>query len=197
LTAIKMREGERHDTDATYPARGKTMYQRILVPIDGSATAEKGLDQAIATARLTGGSIRIVHVVDELCFPLGYQTGATYMDNVLPALRQGSERILAAGRERAAAAAVPVETFSLECFARRTSDVIIEQATEWPAELIVIGTHGRRGVSRLMLGSDAEQVLRMAPVPVLLVRCNDEARAAPDRITATVHRDRSVGVAAV
>jgi nucleotide-binding universal stress UspA family protein len=194
LTAIKVPDRERHDTDSTYPARGKTMYQRILVPIDDSATAEKGLDQAIAIARLTRGGIRIVHVVDELCFPLGYETGATYLNRVLPALRQGSERILAAGRQRVAAAAVAVETLSLECFARRTSDVIIEQATDWPADLIVIGTHGRRGMNRLILGSDAEQVLRMAQVPVLLVRCDEGAREAPARIIATGH-DRRVGVA--
>jgi nucleotide-binding universal stress UspA family protein len=172
------------------------MYQRILVPIDGSATAEKGLDQAIAIARLTGGTIRIVHVVDELCFPLGYETGATYLNSVLPALRDGSERILSAGRQRVVTAAVPVETLSLECFARRTSDVIIEQATDWRADLIVIGTHGRRGLNRLVLGSDAEQVLRIAPVPVLLVRCDNEARAeASERVTATASRDRHIGVA--
>jgi nucleotide-binding universal stress UspA family protein len=52
----------------------------------------------------------------------------------------------------------------------RISDRVLAQAQQWPAQLIVIGTHGRRGVGRLLLGSDAEQVLRQAPVPVLLVR---------------------------
>ena len=151
------------------------MYQRILVPIDGSATSDRGLEEAIAIARMTGGSIRLLHVLDELVFVSGFETGATYMTTVLPALRQRSERILAAGRERVAAAAVAVETQPVECFARRPSDVIVEQATQWPADLIVLGTHGRRGVNRLMLGSDAEQVLRMAPVPVLLVRSGEIA----------------------
>lgn len=151
------------------------MYQRILVPIDGSATSDRGLEEAIIIARMTGGSIRLLHVLDELVFVSGFETGATYMTTVLPALRQRSERILAAGRERVAAAAVAVETQPVECFARRPSDVIVEQATQWPADLIVLGTHGRRGVNRLMLGSDAEQVLRMAPVPVLLVRSGEIA----------------------
>jgi nucleotide-binding universal stress UspA family protein len=61
-------------------------------------------------------------------------------------------------------------TVLLECFARRTSDVVIEQATSWPADLIVLGTHGRRGIGRVMMGSDAEDIVRSAPVPVLLVR---------------------------
>ena len=151
------------------------MYQRILVPIDGSPTSDRGLEEAIVIARMTGGSIRLLHVLDELVFASGFETGATYMTTVLPALRQRSERILAAGRERVAAAAVAVETQPVECFARRPSDVIVEQATQWPADLIVLGTHGRRGVNRLMLGSDAEQVLRMAPVPVLLVRLSEIA----------------------
>jgi nucleotide-binding universal stress UspA family protein len=56
------------------------------------------------------------------------------------------------------------------CSAGRVSDVIVKEAAQWPADLIVLGTHGRRGAGRLLLGSDAEQVLRVAPVPVLLVR---------------------------
>lgn len=61
-----------------------------------------------------------------------------------------------------------------ETFAGRLSDFVVEQAHIWKADLIVIGTHGRRGVRRLLLGSDAEQVLRTSPVPVLLVRGADE-----------------------
>jgi hypothetical protein len=95
------------------------------------------------------------------------------MNTVLPQLRLRSEQLLAAGRERAVAAGVGVDTLCVECFARRTADVIVEQAASWPADLIVLGTHGRRGASRVLLGSDAEQVLRLAPVPLLLVRSAD------------------------
>jgi len=154
------------------------VYQRILVPLDGSATSERGLDEAIAIARLSDGSLRLLHVLDELVFTTGFEAGATYLNTVLPQLRRHSEQILAAGRARAAAAGVAADVLTAECFARRTSDVIVEQATAWPADLIVLGTHGRRGVSRLMLGSDAEQVLRMASVPVLLVRSAKEGVAA-------------------
>ena len=63
-----------------------------------------------------------------------------------------------------------------ESFAGRVCDLVVEEAATWPADLIVIGTHGRRGVGRLFMGSDAEQVLRLATVPVLLVR-NREATA--------------------
>ncbi|MCG3189203.1 MAG: hypothetical protein LKCHEGNO_01489 [Burkholderiaceae bacterium] len=62
------------------------------------------------------------------------------------------------------------ETALNDTFTARVCDVVVQEALEWKADLIVIGTHGRRGASRLLLGSDAEQVLRLAPVPVLLVR---------------------------
>ena len=65
---------------------------------------------------------------------------------------------------------VTVETVLHHSFPGRVCDVIVKEATDWKADLIVIGTHGRRGAGRLLLGSDAEQVLRLAPVPVLLVR---------------------------
>ena len=151
------------------------MYQRILVPIDGSQTSDQGLDEAIALARLAGGSVRLLNVLDELVFTTGFETGASYLGTVLPALRERSERVLAAGRQRVAAASVAVDALTIECFAKRPCDVIVEQATQWPADLIVIGTHGRRGVNRMLLGSDAEQVARMAPVPVLLVRSTGKA----------------------
>ena len=67
-------------------------------------------------------------------------------------------------------AGVKVETALLESYTGRVSDLVIDQSVEWGANLIVLGTHGRRGVKRMLLGSDAEQVLRLATVPVLLVR---------------------------
>ena len=154
------------------------MYQRILVPVDGSATSERGLTEAIAIARMSGGSIRLLHVLDELVFVTGFETGASYAKTVLPEMRKHSEEILITARERAVAAGIDADTLCIECFGRRTADLIVEQATAWPADLVVLGTHGRRGVRRLMLGSDAEQVLRMASVPVLLIRSADDGVAA-------------------
>ncbi len=151
------------------------MYRRILVPIDGSPTSTRGLDEAIGLAKVTGGRIRLLHVLDELVFPIGFGTGATYLDDVLPRKRLEGQRILDKGRDHAQAAGVAVDTFESECFATRISDVVCAEATAWKADLIVIGTHGRRGVGRVLLGSDAEQVVRSAPVPVLLVRAADES----------------------
>jgi nucleotide-binding universal stress UspA family protein len=156
-----------------------TSYRRILVPIDGSPTATRGLDEAIALCRATGGTLRVLHVMDDLVFVSGFESGASYARDVVPRLRKHSENILEAGRKRAEAAGVAVDSLLVECFARRTSEVVCEQAVAWHADLIVVGTHGRRGVRRMMLGSDAEQIVREAPVPVLVVRAGQPAGGAP------------------
>ena len=155
-----------------------TSYQRILVPIDGSATATRGLDEAIRLCRATGGSMRVLHVMDDLVFISGFESGASYARDVYPRLRKRSEQLLEAGRKRAEAAGVGADKVLVECYARRTSEVVCEQAIAWHADLIVVGTHGRRGVRRMMLGSDAEQIVREAPVPVLVVRAPETAAQA-------------------
>ncbi len=153
------------------------MYDRILVPVDGSSTSTQGLDEAIELAKLTGGSLRLVHVVDQLGFAAGFET---YTGDLFGMLREAGEKVLEEARSRVAARGIAVTTFLCETFGTRVCDLVVEQAREWKADLIVIGSHGRRGMSRLFLGSDAELVVRMAPVPVLLVRARAEPVARVD-----------------
>jgi nucleotide-binding universal stress UspA family protein len=144
------------------------MYQRILVPVDGSPTSKRGLGEAIDLAKLNGARLRLIHVLDLFVFAMGAE--GAYVGDAFTQLRQAGEEILAAARAQVEAAGVGVETVLRETTAGRVSDLIVEEAAQWQAELIVMGTHGRRGVSRLALGSDAEAVARTAPVPLLLVR---------------------------
>jgi nucleotide-binding universal stress UspA family protein len=146
------------------------MYQRILVPIDGSPTSARGLSEAIAVARLTHASIRLIHVVDELPFTVNAVSIGSWTGDIFSWLRETGEGVLNEGRARVEAAGIPVETVLHDTFQGRICDLVIDEANAWKAELIVIGTHGRRGPGRLLMGSDAEQILRLAPVPVLLVR---------------------------
>ena len=148
------------------------MYQRILVPFDGSPTSTRGLDEATRLAKLTGASVRLIHLLDILVFTTGFETGAVYAGDVIPFMRRAGQEILQDGKVRAERAGVPVDTVLVEGMGSRLSDVVAEQAKAWGADLIVIGTHGRRGVGRLMLGSDAEQIVRTSTVPVLLVRAS-------------------------
>jgi len=143
------------------------MYKRILVPVDGSPVSTRGLDEAIRLATLTGASIRLVHVLDQMVFMTGLET---YTLDVMGILKEAGERIVQDMKARVVAGGVDVTTFVSDPLPGRVCDVVIEQAREFDADLIVVGTHGRRGVGRMLIGSDAEQIVRMATVPVLLVR---------------------------
>lgn len=155
------------------------MYQRILVPVDGSPTSDRGLDEAIRLAQLTGGRLRLMHVVDELSLALGNAGGFSMATpDMFQLLRDAGAQILAQARARVEAAALPVDTVLDDTLGGRVCDLVVTQAKQWPADLIVIGTHGRRGVGRLVMGSGAEQILRLAPVPVLLVRAAEAPAAA-------------------
>ena len=146
------------------------MYERILVPFDGSATAARGLAEAVKLARITGAGLRLIHVVDELSFALAASEGLTFTGDMLSLLREGGAAILAEGAASARATGLTVETVLKDSFAGRVCDLVIDEARSWPADLIVLGTHGRRGVGRMFMGSDAENIVRSAPIPVLLIR---------------------------
>jgi nucleotide-binding universal stress UspA family protein len=146
------------------------MYQRILVPIDGSPTSARGLDEAIAMAKFAGARIRLIHVINESAIACGLEGAQRFWGEMAAALQEAGRNIVDLARRRVAAAGIAVDALLSEVSGSRVADVVIGQALAWNADLIVIGTHGRRGARRLVMGSDAEQILRDTPVPVLLVR---------------------------
>ena len=145
------------------------MYKRILVPVDGSPTANQALVAALQLARESGGRVRIVHAFDELAFLWGYE----YEGNLARTARDDASKLMRESLEMAEAAGVPADTHLLDTHGKRLGDAVAEEAREWDADLIAIGTHGRRGLSRALLGSGAEYILRISPVPVLVVRGGD------------------------
>jgi nucleotide-binding universal stress UspA family protein len=155
------------------------MYKRILVAIDGSATSKRGLEEAIRLANATGGKLMLVHVVDE--FMTADYAPSVYYDRVVVSLRQAGVETLEDAAAIVRRADVPFEQKLVESFGARPADGIVKEATEWQADLIALGTHGRRGLKRLALGSDAELVLRQSPVPVLIVRDQPEVRGAVEQ----------------
>lgn len=154
------------------------MYTNILVPVDGSPTSNRGLDEAVKLAKLTGARLRLIHVIDELVYATSLDGMGAMAGDLIPLLREGGEKILQIAKSRVEASGVPVDTALFDTFAGRVCDLVVAEAMRWHADLIVLGTHGRRGVGRVFLGSDAEQIVRLAPTPVLLVRDNDAASAA-------------------
>ena len=149
------------------------MYKRILVPVDGSETSNKAVVAALQQARESGGRVRVVHALDELA----YVTGFEYSGDVLKVARDYAAKVLDDALAMARSAGVPADTKLIEVPGGRLGEVVADEARSWEADLVVVGTHGRRGVSRVLLGSGAEQVIRLAPVPVLAVRASEPAAA--------------------
>jgi nucleotide-binding universal stress UspA family protein len=149
------------------------MYNRILVPIDGSSASLKGLDEAIRLAKSSGAKLKLMHVVNEMIMDSPYApafASSLHYDQLIASLREAGQQVLAAAQSRAREQDVAVEVELTERIGGHAADSIVAVARQWPAELIVMGTHGRRGLRRLAMGSDAELVLRCSHVPVLMVR---------------------------
>ena len=147
------------------------MYRRILVPVDGSATSKAGLRHALGLAKDLRARVRVLNVLDTLGFaPMldGYSVAdiTVLIDSMKASGRKTLDEAIALAKKSGISADVAM----MEGRGRAVSGAILEDAGKFRADLIVMGMHGRRGLNRLLLGSDAERVLREAPMPVLLVR---------------------------
>jgi nucleotide-binding universal stress UspA family protein len=145
------------------------MYTKILVPVDGSETSRLGLTHAIQLAREQKAALRLLHVVHDYLVAEG-RHGLASSGELLKELRAQGQTILSEALASARAAGVEATPETVETPMGPVGAAIAEHARQCGADLIVMGTHGRRGLRRLVLGSDAEFVVRTTPVPVLLIR---------------------------
>jgi nucleotide-binding universal stress UspA family protein len=150
------------------------MFKRILIPIDGSPTANRGLKLALALAKEHDATLYVLHVVEDLAVAKGFDGAlyvpAQFVDNLLAGLRDAGRKVLAQAEKTAMQNGLRPKTVLVETFGESVAGAILIQARKVRADLIVLGTHGRRGLARMLMGSDAEAVVREARVPVLLVR---------------------------
>jgi nucleotide-binding universal stress UspA family protein len=144
------------------------MYQRILVPIDGSATSNLALQEVSKLAKQHSTQVELVYVMTDIHL-MDANSYINY-DEMKESLERAGRRILTEAQALMQQAGIAAEVKLLEAGGERIAGVILEEARRWSAELIVIGTHGRSGFSRVLFGSVAEGMVRMAHIPVLLIR---------------------------
>jgi nucleotide-binding universal stress UspA family protein len=152
--------------------------RHILVPHDFSDTAEHALSYAIVFAQKFGARITLLHAYEVPAY--GYPDAFVASFELMSEVERAAQASLEVVKARAAAAKADVAV-SLRC--GNPWAEITAAAEETKADLIVMGTHGRRGFARALLGSVAEKVVRTAPCPVLTVHSpvGEEVRAAPPR----------------
>ncbi|AZN36012.1 universal stress protein [Iodobacter ciconiae] len=145
------------------------MYQRILVPVDNSDTSAAAIVEGRRFARDQKAKVKLIHVVDLAQFAW---SANEFLDvpQLQNALRQSGEKLLAELAEGLRTDDLDVETGLLESWGGNLASAIVNEASSWSADLIVMGTHGYGGLTHLLMGSVAEGVVHATPVPVLLVR---------------------------
>lgn len=147
------------------------MYQWILIPVDGSRASDRALQEAISLARDLGSRVRIIHVIEN---PYAYDLEGVDLAAIERARRQAGEKILDHAVAKARADGIEPEGALLEAPNIPIAQAVVDEAKRWGASLIIAGTHGRHGIEHMLLGSTAEGIVRLASVPVLLVREADD-----------------------
>lgn len=145
------------------------MFKKIFCPIDGSETTSHCLEMATTLAKENNANLMFLHVVDDF-YPLLDGLEMANIVEIEKELKRKGQRLLKDAQEKAAQEGVTSETKLVEILGKSIANVIVEEAKTWGADLIVIATHGRRGLNRLMLGSSTEVVVRISPIPVLTTR---------------------------
>lgn len=143
-------------------------FDDVLVPTDGSAGSQAATDHAVDLVTTTGGALHVVHVVD-----LGVVWSDVDSGMVLDALEEAGERALEMSINRAQEA--DVSTIESSVLSGTPYRAIVDYAEEYDVDCIVMGTHGRTGIDRYLLGSVTERVIRLTDVPVLAVKASDAA----------------------
>lgn len=147
------------------------MYQKILFATDGSQFAEEALRDAIQLAKVGNGRLRVVSVVEGPAFHGTPEAMALYETEMYKSLQAEVERVARAAVQRAAKHADDAGVgASVSVREGLAADEIVKEAKEWGADCVVMATHGRSGIGRLVLGSCAGRVVHDAPCPVLLHR---------------------------
>lgn len=147
------------------------MYERILVAVDGGPSSELAIAQAVGLAKSLQAEVKVLFVVDDS--ELFFEPAYVDPNAVVAGMINVGEKALAAAARRFENAGVRCLTELAEkpVSPGNISGTIVERADMWPADLIIMGTHGRRGVRRVIMGSVSEGVISKSTKPVLLVRC--------------------------
>ena len=146
------------------------MYQRILVPTDGSELSQKAVDSAIEQAVSCGAELVVLHILPD---PLPLHFDGTLRSTIAHASRIDSTRTAQGqsliDRVKAAAGRAGVECRGFLAHSDIVADAILAAAAEQQCDLIVMASHGRQGIERILFGSHAEQVLAHTELPVLVL----------------------------
>ncbi|MCW8398000.1 universal stress protein [Legionella sp. PATHC038] len=142
------------------------MYKQIMVAVDDTKASTLALKEAIKLAKNQNSKLRVIHIIDTL-----YE-GDVDRESFVELTRKQGQEVLNSMKKMLTRAKVEFEMKLSELIPSKAqiAEKLVDEATSFSADLIVIGTHGRRGIHHILTGSVAEEVIRISKTPVLLIR---------------------------
>jgi nucleotide-binding universal stress UspA family protein len=149
-------------------------FKLFLVPVDGTPASNRGLTTAVELAKPLGAHIYLVHVIDTAVMVADVEVAA-YAPAIIDEVRRDGEQIIERSRKLAGEAGVPCDGRVIDAPGEPIADAILDEAVKRRADVIAMGSHGKRRLARIILGSTALAVVRAATIPVLLIRAKEES----------------------
>ncbi|KTD62621.1 universal stress protein [Legionella santicrucis] len=142
------------------------MYKQIMVAVDGSKASSLALKEAIQLAKNQNSKLCVIHIVDTL-----YE-GDVDREAFVELIRKQGQEVLNSIKKKLSRVKIEFEMKLTELTPSKSqiAEKLVDEASAWSADLIIIGTHGRRGIQHILTGSVAEEVIRISKIPVLLVK---------------------------
>lgn len=145
------------------------MYKHILIPVDGSKCSEKALNHGLELAKSMGSEVKLLHILeDPLTIAYSLPETVSYRPELYAELKTAALAVLEYAQKKTLAQNINCETTLISD--TNPAHAILEASKD--ADLIIMGTHGRKGLDRVVFGSVTEGVLRRTDIPALIIRCS-------------------------
>ena len=149
-------------------ATASRIYRNILVPVDDSSACEEGVWDAVELASALGSRVKLVHVINRTPW-MAMGTGPAAIEDLIIRIHSAGESMLHRIQKDMGAAGVEIDAKVIEGFGRRVGELVVAEASSWPADLIILGARRRRGIRHILMGGNVEYILHHSPIPVLLI----------------------------
>jgi nucleotide-binding universal stress UspA family protein len=156
------------EAELSKDTRESRIYRNILVPVDDSSACEEGIWDAVELASALGSRVKLVHVINRTPW-MAMGTGPAAIEDLIIQIHSAGESMLHRIQKDMRTAGVEIDAKVIEGFGRRVGELVVAEASSWPADLIILGARRRRGIRHILMGGNAEYILHHSPIPVLLI----------------------------
>lgn len=156
------------ESELSKGASASPIYRNIVVPVDDGSVCEKGVWEAIGLATALRSRIKLIHVINRTPW-MEMGTGPAAIEDLIIQMHSAGESILHRIQKDVRTRGVEIDAKVIEGFGRHVGELIVAEASSWPADLIILGARRRRSIRHILMGGTVEYILHRSPIPVLLI----------------------------